>query len=309
MIKFSKYVSLSIVIIIYTIAFFAGLLGFRLTIEPTQNLLLSFFVADVVATVIVWLFGLIFKNASMYDPYWSVAPIVLFLSFVLVNVAGTAPLHTSIILYLIVFVFWGVRLTLNWIIDWPGMCHQDWRYTMLKQQNPKLWIITNFFGINMMPTLIVFAGMLPAYFCTLYESSVNTLTFLGVLICLLAVILQISSDSQMRRFRKDTSNHGKNMQAGLWKYSRHPNYLGEVSFWWGIWIIQINMLSNMWWIVFAPILMTLLFVFISIPMMEKRLLTSKTDYEAYQKSTSMLLLLPKRMQHSTDSNRQDNMNF
>jgi steroid 5-alpha reductase family enzyme len=100
------------------------------------------------------------------------------------------------------------------------------------------------------------------------------------------------SDAQMRRFRSAPNNRGKNMQSGLWAYSRHPNYLGEVTLWWGVWVIQISVLPALWWTVCAPILMTMLFVFISIPMMEKKLLASKEGYAAYQKSTSMLLLLP-----------------
>ncbi|MDD5017054.1 MAG: DUF1295 domain-containing protein, partial [Eubacteriales bacterium] len=82
------------------------------------------------------------------------------------------------------------------------------------------------------------------------------------------------------------------MASGLWRYSRHPNYLGEVLFWWGVWVIQMSVLPALWWTIFAPTAMTLLFLFISIPMMEKRLLASKEGYAAYKKSTSMLLLLP-----------------
>jgi steroid 5-alpha reductase family enzyme len=198
-------------------------------------------------------------------------------------------------LYIAVFTIWGVRLTLNWAIGWRGMAHQDWRYTMLHDKNPKVWFFTNFFGINMLPTVFVFVNMLPAYFCAYHGGgSLSVLSVLGFAVCLFAVMLQIVSDGQMRRFKHDTANSGRSIQSGLWKYSRHPNYLGEVSLWWGVWLIQAGTRPELWWSAVAPILMTLLFVLISIPMMENKLSETKKDYEAYQQRTSMLLLLPPR---------------
>ena len=283
--KLSKSISLFIVALVYAAAFFAGLIIFQLFSDPP---LLGFFLADITATIVVWLFGLAYKNASMYDPYWSIAPFVLMAGFLSVS----HELGIVSMLYLFVFAFWGVRLTLNWAIGWRDLRHQDWRYTMLKQKNPKLWLITNFFGINLFPTLIVFAAMLPAYFVALDDDPLSVAALIGVLLCILAVALQIVSDAQMRRFRRDPENAGKNMQNGLWAYSRHPNYLGEVTFWWGIWVMQVGILPALWWTVFAPVLMSALFIFISIPMMETRLLASREGYADYQRRTSMLLLLP-----------------
>jgi steroid 5-alpha reductase family enzyme len=283
----SKPFSLLVVLIVYVAAFLAGLLTFWLLPLPPVWLFLC---TDVAATVVVWAFGLIFRNSSMYDPYWSVAPPILFVCFVL----SARAFDATDVLFMALLTFWGVRLTLNWIIGWKGMFHQDWRYTMLREQSPALWPLTNFFGINMMPTLIVFVNMLPAYYCAQAVGKLSVLTVLGAAVCLIAVLLQIVSDEQMRRFRKDPANQGRHIAAGLWKYSRHPNYLGEVSFWWGVYFMMLGQVPGMWWLIFAPVLMTLLFVFISIPMMEKRLLATRPGYAAYKEATSMLLLLPPR---------------
>ena len=285
--RLAKGLSLFIVLIVYIAAFFAGLLVYRLT---AQNALLAFFLADAAATVIVWIFGLVYHNASMYDPYWSVAPIVLLIAFI----AASGKIDDVDILLLTVIVVWGVRLTLNWAIGWPDMKSQDWRYSMLKQKRPGLWPLTNFFGISMMPTLIVFAALVPAYLVTQSFYAINALTVIGAVICLGAAVLQLVSDAQMRRFRKDQHNRGRFIEAGCWRFSRHPNYFGEISFWWGIFIIQMSVAPSFWWTVFAPCLMTLLFVFISVPMMEKRLLASKDGYDLYRRRTSMLIPLPKK---------------
>jgi steroid 5-alpha reductase family enzyme len=283
----SKPLSLFVVLIVYVVAFLAGLLIFWLLPLPPMW---RFLCADVVATVGVWASGLIFSNSSMYDPYWSVAPPVLYVCFLF----SARVFDAADALIIAVLLFWGVRLTLNWIIGWKGMHHQDWRYTMLHDKNPALWPLTNFFGINMMPTLVVFAALLPAYYCAQSAGQLSALTIAGAVICLIAIVIQILSDGQMRRFRKDPANKGRHITGGLWKYSRHPNYLGEVLFWWGIYIMMLGQLPDMWWLIFGPVLMTLLFLFISIPMMEKRLLTTRPGYADYKKATSMLLLLPPR---------------
>jgi steroid 5-alpha reductase family enzyme len=286
--KLSKGVSLLIVLLAYIAAFFAGLLVYKLVSPP----LLAFFLADVAATLVVWLVGLAFRNASLYDPYWSVAPPVLFAAFLLVS--GRFGAVSAV--YLAVFLFWGVRLTRNWAIGWRGLSHQDWRYTMLHDKNPKLYFLTNLFGINLVPTLFVFAALVPAYLTTLQPAAVTGFTVVGAAVCLGAVALEIVSDAQLRRFRQRSKNAGKSIDVGLWRYSRHPNYFGEVSFWWGVWLIQLSVLPQLWWTVAAPVLMTLLFLCISIPMMEARLLASRPDYADYRRRTSALLPLPLRKQ-------------
>lgn len=180
MFKLSKGVSLSIVLLSYVVAFIVCLLLYRPVLAWTNNVILAFFVLDVIATVIVWASGLICQNASLYDPYWSIVPIIMAVFFVIT----VAPqISAVVILYLFVLAFWGFRLTVNWIVDWPGLVHQDWRYTMLKEKNPKLYPLTNFFGINMIPTLFVFAGMIPAFLAITYASTINALTIIGVVIC------------------------------------------------------------------------------------------------------------------------------
>jgi len=290
MTKLSKGTSLVIVLLIYAAAFAGGLFSHRLIFSWTSDALLSFFIGDVIATIIVWLIGLLVRNSSMYDPYWSVTPIVLMVFFILLLAPGFT---TPGILLLIAIAVWGVRLTLNWIRDWPGMKHEDWRYVNMRN-NPSSWHIQNFFGIHMIPTLIVFAGMIPAYFATAIGGAANMLSYVGLAVCLLSALIQFISDGQMRAFRKQSGNKGQNMASGLWKNSRHPNYFGEIAFWWGVWLIQLSVLPSYWWTVAAPVLMTMLFVFISIPLMEKKLLASKEGYSEYIKNTSMLLPLPRK---------------
>ena len=281
--------SFLIVFAVYVLAFFVGLLVFKLS--SNMHLLVSTFLADIAATFIVWIFGILFGNSSIYDPYWSVAPLIILPCWIIIK--GTS-LTAIDILFLVAIIVWGIRLTLNWAIRWKGLHHQDWRYTMLKKKSPRLWFFTNLMGINLMPTVIVFIALTPAYFGIGQERPLNFFTGIWFAVCMGAVLVQTISDRQMDLFKKDRSNKNKYIDQGIWRYSRHPNYFGEISFWWGIWLMQMGAAPQIWVTVTGPILITLLFIFVSIPMMEKHILTSMPTYSHYQKQVSVLKPMPRK---------------
>jgi len=279
----NRTISFLIILVIYILAFLAGLLIFKLS--SNMHVLVSIFLADIAATLVVWGFGILFSNSSVYDPYWSVAPLIILSCWIIIK-----GLSFSIadILFLIAIIVWGIRLTLNWAIRWRGLHHQDWRYTMLKEKSPRLWFFTNLIGINVMPTVVVFIALTPAYFGIGQEGSINILTGIGFTICMGAVLIESIADRQMDLFRKDKSHKNQYIDKGLWRYSRHPNYFGEISFWWGIWLIQMGTAPQKWATLIGPIAVSLLFIFISIPMMEKHILATNSTYSLYQKQVSML---------------------
>lgn len=278
----NKTVSIVIIGIIYLIATLLGYFVFRMLNNGLHELV-ALFLADVVATVVVWGFGLFYKNVSVYDPYWSVAPPVMFTVWAFYKSAFSFP----VILLLIAVWYWGIRLTGNWAYTFKGLAHEDWRYTRYREtQSPFVFQIINFFGLNMMPTVLVFAAMLPGF--GLFESTetANMLTWLGFAICISAATLQLVADTQIHRFRE--AHPGRYCDVGFWKHGRHPNYLGEISMWWGVWTMYASV-YGLDWLILAPLAMTALFLFISIPMMERRQLQNKPGYAEYRKNTRMLI--------------------
>jgi len=147
-----------------------------------------------------------------------------------------------------------------------------------------------------MPTVIVFIALTPAYFGIGQERPLNFFTGIWFAVCIGAVLIESISDRQMDLFKKDRSNKNKYIDQGIWRYSRHPNYFGEISFWWGIWLIQMGTTPQIWATVTGPILVTLLFIFVSIPMIEKHILTSIPNYSCYQKQVSALKPMPRKRQ-------------
>ncbi len=281
--KDNRIFSFIIIFVVYAIATVVGVLVYNaLPFEFYFNLL----IADVVATAVVFIFSVALNNASVYDPYWSVLPIVV-MAFYVAETALTA----VTILPLIAICLWGIRLTANWAYTFHGLKHQDWRYTMLKEKTGAFYLLINFLGIHLFPTLVVYGCILPAVFTFKTENLVvNAGSVLFFALSIFAVILQGVSDEQMHAYRKNKI--GNFIRKGLWKYSRHPNYLGEILMWWGVALYLVTMQPNLWYLCAGALVNTLMFIFISIPMADKRQ-SKKQGFDEYKAETRMLLPIMK----------------
>ncbi len=293
--KSSRPWSFAVITVIYILATFIGIWAFNLS--DGMNAMLRLFIADFAATVFVWLWGVIFVNSSVYDPYWSVAPPVMLAGYAMYCGASSLP----VVLMLVAIWYWAIRLTGNWAYTFPDLNKQDWRYDMYKEKFPRMWHVVNFTGINLMPTIIVFLAMVPGFLLTEASSSIrdDIFTWAGFLICIGAATLQLVSDNQAHAFRRN--HRGEVCTVGLWSRSRHPNYLGEILMWWGIYVMFLTVpmtafpagmrmpLAQMIIPAVGAFANTCLFIFISIPMMEKRQTANKPAYAEYKKQVRMLV--------------------
>ena len=272
-----------------TLVFFYYVISFSLAYLVTKNFdldgWLPILIWHISATLIIFLFSNIHKNSSIYDPFWHVAPIPIV--FYIANQSSLPNLQLNLVLS--AFLFWALRLTYNWFLNWENLDHEDFRYIDLKNNNKFMAFINDLFGIHLIPTIIVNVSLYPIY-VALTAESLNELVYVGFILIIIAVVIQYISDDQMRKFRKDKSNLGKTMKYGLWKYSRHPNYLGEVSFWFGIYIFALASGLTTIWLLACPIVMLALFVFISCPMMDNRSLKRRSDYKEYMDKTPQLFM-------------------
>jgi steroid 5-alpha reductase family enzyme len=287
--KLSKNQSGIVFLIVYLFVIVLGFLIINFGKKYDLNPIITMLIADIVMTLIVFLIGSVLKNASLYDPYWSVIPPLITIAWI----AMYFPTLTfSNVLLVIVIVVWAIRLTANWWKNWSGFESQDWRYDTLREKNNKLYPLTNLFGIHLIPTIVVFIQMINVYYI-LQSSQVNILYLIGFILSLAAPIIQYVSDKQMYDFRTDNVNKEKTINLGLWRFSRHPNYFGEILFWVGIFVMYFAQSMTININILYPILMTLLFLFISIPMMEKKL-EKRPGYIEYKKEVSMLIPFPKK---------------
>ena len=276
--KKSRPLSFVAITLVYIIATLVGVFTYlALPFAFWLNLL----IADVAATLVTFIFSLIFGNASVYDPYWSVQPPVILAAFAIGG--GINPLG---ILLLVAVGLWGVRLTANWAYTFHGLEHQDWRYTMLKEKTGIFYPLINLLGIHMVPTLVVYGCILPAVFAMVYDAKVTIPSVIFVTVSVLATLMQGTADCQMHSFRK--SKVGGFIRVGLWKYSRHPNYLGEILMWWGVGLACFCAMPDRWYLLAGAVANTLLFAFVSIPMADKRQ-SRKQGFADYKKQTRALL--------------------
>lgn len=281
-IKQNRVASFIAVTLVYI---FAAIVGVTVYHSLTFDWWLSLLIADVVATVATFAFSLIFKNASVYDPYWSVQPPVILIAFTVGK-----EITTLGVLLIVAVSFWAVRLTANWAYTFRGLNHQDWRYTMLKEKTGVFYPIINFIGIHMVPTLVVYGCILPGVYAILEGLEANIVSVLFLCVSLGAATLQGVADIQMHKFRKN--RNGTFIRIGLWKYSRHPNYLGEILMWWGIGLAVVFAAPDAWYLIAGAVANTILFFAVSIPMADGRQ-SRKEGFAQYKKQTRMLLPIKK----------------
>lgn len=230
---------------------------------------------DIAATLVVFLASVALNNSSAYDPYWSVAP-PLILLYLMIKTGNLGLLGRVLPgAFFLVVLIWALRLTGNWIRGWHGVHHEDWRYRQFRVKAGRAYWPASLGGIHLVPTLFVFFALLPAFAVATGAVTVPLLTILGTSVAAGAVLLETLADLQLHRHRD--SGAGGAIRVGLWRVSRHPNYLGEVGFWWGVFIVGLGSGAAPWTGVGA-LAMTCLFAFYSVPAMEARLRHRRSDY-------------------------------
>lgn len=310
-----------ILLVVYLIAF--GL-GFWVSTVSGYSILLKSAVAVGVAVLIIFIGSVDFNNSSVFDPYWSVAPPLMVVYYAAIFISGQSPapgqqeidmgswslepgVHTAslrkeggilsalpntarfLILFILVMIY-SIRLTGNFLRGWKGLSYEDWRYAGFRKTAGKAYWLVSLFGIHLVPALMVFGGTLSIWVVTTRGGRpLNWIDILALLVTAGAILLEATADRQMRKFLEQPDEQGKTINRGLWARSRHPNYLGEILFWWGLFLFALAANPAFWWVIAGPAAITIMFLFISIPMIEKRMKARRSDYEEYMKRVSVLI--------------------
>jgi steroid 5-alpha reductase family enzyme len=245
--------------------------------------------ADLAATVVIFAFSLLSDNSSFYDPYWSVAPllIILYLAF------SRGPLSAREIMVIILVLAWSMRLTWNWIRRWRGFQDEDFRYADFRKSSGRLYWPLSFLGFHLFPTVIVFLGLLPLFSVFRQETNpFNIADVLALVVTAGAILIEAVTDRQLWQFKKQSQNKGRLLEKGLWRLSRHPNYFGEVLFWCGLFIFSVASGLFQLWMLAGPAAVIILFIFISVPLADRRMKIGRPFYKERMQSVSGLLPLP-----------------
>lgn len=248
--------------------------------------------ANALATVAVFAFSAACRNSSVFDAYWSVAP-PFFAAYWIAHATGALPLRQAVVLALV--LAWAVRLTANWARGWPGLVHEDWRYLQLYEQVPAPWWAVSLLAIHLGPALQIFLGCL-ALIPALATGGAPWGALDGIALCATAgaILVETVADEQLRAFVA-ARRPGEILDRGLWAWSRHPNYFGELGFWCGLWLFGVAAEPASWaWTLAGPVALAAMFVFASIPLLDARSVARRPGYEEHMRRTSALLPRPPR---------------
>lgn len=265
----------------------------------TDSLWLDALVADLLATLVIFGFSRAHHNSSFYDAYWSVVPPLLLVYW---WSQGDGVDRVRCVLVAVVVVLWAVRLTANWAHGWPGLHHEDWRYPLLRERAGRFDLLADLGGIHVVPTIQVFLGCLPMYVAvTRSGRDVGIIDAIAFVVGVGAVALELVADRQMHRFVRERQP-GQVMDQGLWAWSRHPNYFGELAFWFSLALFGVAAApSDAWWLFVGVVAMLAMFLGASIPMMEERSLERRPSYQDVIDRVPMLVPRPPRRGSSTQA--------
>ena len=229
--------------------------------------------------------SLVKKNNTLVDYAWGTGFIIIAIySFI------TSESHHAIqIVITTLVILWGMRITIFLLIRNRGKT-EDVRYKQLRETWGKDAVVHSFFKIFMLQGALL---VIIAYPVLLVNATITNIPFswihlLALLLWIAGFITEGIADLQLYLFLKKPESQGKIMTTGLWKYSRHPNYFGEIIMWWSLWIITLSTPYG-WTGIISPLTITSLLLFVSgIPMAEA-LFDKNEQYQNYKKRTSVLI--------------------
>jgi steroid 5-alpha reductase family enzyme len=238
--------------------------------------------------VAVWLLSIALRDASIVDIVWG-------LGFVVIAVVGYLRgegFDGRRALLTVLTAAWGLRLALHLLVrNWGA--GEDYRYRAMRRRWGPRFPLISLVTVFALQGVIMWVVSLPVQAAQVAPTP-DTLTWVdavGVAVWAVGLTFEVVGDWQLRRFKADPANKGKVMDRGLWRYTRHPNYFGDATTWWGLGIIAVA--AGAWWSLVGPLVMTVFLMRVSgVPMLERRLTRTRPGYEEYARRTSAFVPLP-----------------
>lgn len=237
-----------------------------------------------------FLISLIRKRNDVADVAWGLGFVMLtWASFFLSGGSGSRGVLASTFVSI-----WGLRLAWHIHARHRGK-PEDFRYLAWRREWGKWFYARSYSQVYLLQGVLLFLVALPVVLIN--RNSGGTFGFLevmGVCVWLFGFLFESVGDAELARFTRDPRNRGKILQTGLWQYTRHPNYFGEVMQWWGIWLLAVGV-PGCGFSILGPLTITFLILKVSgIPMLEKKM-AENPDFAKYKRSTNVFLpWFPKR---------------
>lgn len=250
-----------------------------------------------VDAVVLLLFMTMWFLVSLAIRRQDIADVLWGAGFVVVVATSLAVVEQSglrgVLMSLAVFV-WGGRLATRIYLRNRGKS-EDFRYRRWRQEWGRYFVLRSFFQVFLLQGLLMLVVLAPVLYVLGSGGGqpLGMLDYLGLFVWIVGFFFETVADYQLDRFKSRKYNAGRIMQTGLWRYSRHPNYFGEVVMWWGIYLMAL-MVEGGWLTIFGPLVITLLILKVSgVPMLEEHY-RDNPEYQKYKRRTSGFIPLPPR---------------
>ncbi len=236
-----------------------------------------------------FVFSLIKKRNDVADVAWGLGFVLMtWFSFFFSNIYSTRGILVGILVSI-----WGLRLAWHIHRRNKGKA-EDYRYIAWRKEWGKWFYLRSYLQVYLLQGMFLFLIVVPVLIINKNAGpALGSLDVLGVAVWLLGFYFEAVGDAQLAHFIKNPENQGKLMQNGLWAYTRHPNYFGEVTQWWGLWLVAVSVPSG-WLGIIGPITITFLILKVSgIPMLEKKM-AENPEFIEYKKRVSVFFPLPRK---------------
>jgi len=249
--------------------------------------LLALFVV-LACTTLLWLLSLALRDAGIVDIFWAPG----FFIVAAICALRAPALTPRAIVILVLAALWAERLGSHLLHRWRNSAQEDRRYTEMRAGGGFWW--RSLFRVFWLQAVILWIVSWPLQAATGSGAiPLGPLDYIGAVVALGGILIEAVADRQLTRFKNDPASPGKVLDTGLWAWSRHPNYFGNATMWWGFWLIAAS--AGAWWTIFAPALMTFFLLRVSgVTLLERDIADRRPGYADYVRNTSAFIPLPPR---------------
>lgn len=279
----------------------ASLGWYFVTISYSNDSILSIiYLSAAIATIVIYISSLIFKNVSLYDTYWGLQGALYVFSYW--HLSGQEIIRNKRLLFSsLLTIFWSLRLTMLFVMySWGDIWNEDWRYATIRKKTGDTlkFSIRSLIKYYFIPMNIGFFGHIPYWYIINSKQALNWIDLTGLGLILTGILMETIADYQLRLYvfkakvntslTKTGTDEKLCMNHGLWSLCRHPNYFGDFLYWLGLYVVGLGAgakLQEPFYILtffIGTVLLYLVFNYVSIPFMEKRQLQRRQElYEQY----------------------------